>query len=87
MVDGPAAGHAITFLTAASGLADSVRSGPIRTQADEVLEMLHDRARCQVVLVSLPEATPVNELIETAYALEDQVGVQLGPVVLNAVDD
>ena len=44
VVDGPAAGHAITFLTAASGLADSVRSGPIRTQADEVLEMLHDPA-------------------------------------------
>jgi anion-transporting ArsA/GET3 family ATPase len=86
VVDGPAAGHAITFLTAASGLADSVRNGPIRTQADEVLEMLHDSARCQVVLVSLPEATPVNEVVETAYALEDQVGVQLGPVVLNAVD-
>ena len=86
VVDGPAAGHAITFLTAASGLANSVRSGPIRSQADEVLEMLHDGTRCQVVLVSLPEATPVNELIETAYALEDQVGVQLGPVVLNGFD-
>jgi anion-transporting ArsA/GET3 family ATPase len=87
VVDGPAAGHAITFLTAASGLAGSVRSGPIRSQADDVLEMLHDGSRCQVVLVSLPEATPVNELIETAYALEDQVGVQLGPVVLNGFDD
>ena len=87
VVDGPAAGHAITFLTAASGLASSVRSGPIRTQADEVLEMLHDASRCQVVLVSLPEATPVNELIETAYALEDEVGVQLGPVIMNGVDD
>ena len=87
VVDGPAAGHAITFLTAASGLADSVKSGPIRTQADEVLEMLHDPARCQVVLVALPEATPVNEVIETAYTLEDEVGVQLGPIVLNAVDE
>ena len=87
VVDGPAAGHAITFLTAASGLADSVTGGPIRTQADEVLEMLHDPARCQVVLVALPEATPVNEVIETAYALEDEVGVQLGPIVLNAVDE
>src|SRR4029079_18489106 len=87
VVDGPAAGHAITFLTAASGLADSVTGGPIRTQADEVLEMMHDPARCQVVLVALPEATPVNEVIETAYALEDEVGVQLGPIVLNAVDE
>jgi hypothetical protein len=31
------------------------------------------------VLVTLPETTPVNELIETAYSLEERVGVQLGP--------
>lgn len=86
VVDGPAAGHAITFLQSARGLLDAVRVGPINAQARDVLEMLGDPARCQVVLVTLPEATPVNELIETAYALEDRVGVQLGPVVVNAVD-
>jgi anion-transporting ArsA/GET3 family ATPase len=86
VVDGPAAGHAITFLTSAAGLADSARSGPVRSQADDVLELLHDPRRCQVVLVTLPETTPVNEVIETAYALEDEVGVQLGPVVVNGVD-
>jgi Mrp family chromosome partitioning ATPase len=86
VVDGPAAGHAITFLTAAAGLADSVRSGPVRSQADDVLELLHDARRCQVVLVTLAETTPVNEVIETAFALEDQVGVQLGPVVVNGID-
>lgn len=87
VVDGPAAGHAITFLTSASGLSDAVRGGPVRSQADDVLELLHDSARCQVVLVTLPETTPVNEVVETAFALEDEVGVQLGPVVVNAVDD
>jgi Mrp family chromosome partitioning ATPase len=86
VVDGPAAGHAISFLTAARGLADSVRSGPVRSQADAVLELLGDPERCQVVLVTTPETTPVNEVIETAFALEDRVGVQLGPVVVNGVD-
>jgi Mrp family chromosome partitioning ATPase len=86
VVDGPAAGHAITFLTSAAGLADAVSSGPVRTQAEEVLELLHDPTRCQVVLVTLPETTPVNEVVETAFALEDDVGVQLGPVVVNGVD-
>ena len=86
VVDGPAAGHAITFLTSAAGLADAVSSGPVRTQADDVLELLHDSERCQVVLVTLPETTPVNEVVETAFALEDDVGVQLGPVVVNGVD-
>ena len=87
VVDGPAAGHAITFLLAAKGLLATVRGGPIATQATEVAEMLADPARCQVVLVTLPEATPVNEAIETAKALEDKVGVHLAPVVVNAVDD
>jgi arsenite-transporting ATPase len=86
VVDGPAAGHAITFLTAAAGLRDAVRSGPVRTQADDVLELLADADRCQVVLVTLPETTPVNELIETAYAVEERVGVRLGPVVVDQVD-
>ena len=39
------------------------------------------------MLVALPETTPVNETIETAYALEDDVGIRLGPVVVNGVDD
>lgn len=86
LVDGPAAGHAITFLTSAAGLLDAVRGGPVRTQAVEVLEMLRDPVRCQVMLVTLPETTPVNELIETSFAIEDRVGVQLGPIVVNQVD-
>ncbi len=86
IVDGPAAGHAITFLTSAAGLRDAVRSGPVRSQADDVLELLSDAERCQIVLVALPEATPVNELIETAAAIRDRVGARLGPVVLNQCD-
>jgi arsenite-transporting ATPase len=87
VVDGPAAGHAVTFLTSASGLANAVRGGPIKQQADDVLELLADADRCQAVLVALPETTPVNETIETAYALEDDVGIRLGPIVVNGVDD
>jgi len=86
VVDGPAAGHAVSFLMSASGLADAVRGGPIRSQADAVLELLADSQRCMAVLVTLPETTPVNETIETAYALEDDVGIRLGPVVVNGVD-
>ena len=58
--------------------------GPVRGQADEVVAMLTDPARCQVLLVTLPEETPVNEVVETAFALEDRVGIALGPVVVNS---
>ena len=49
------------------------------------MELLSDPSRTQVVLVTLAEETPVNELVETAFALEDRVGVSLGPVVVNGL--
>lgn len=85
VLDAPAAGHAVTFLTSAAGLLDAVRVGPIRAQAQDVLELLSDPARCQVMLVTLPEETPVNEVVETAYKLEDRVGIALAPVVVNGL--
>jgi cellulose biosynthesis protein BcsQ len=85
VLDGPAAGHAISFLESASALLDAVNVGPIQAQATDVIEMLSDPKRCQVMLVTLPEETPVNELIETSFALEDRIGVALAPVVVNGV--
>lgn len=84
VLDAPATGHAVTFLTSPIGLVDAARGGPLRSQAEEVSAMLRDPARCQVLLVTIPEETPVNELIETAYRVEDDIGVALGPVVVNA---
>ena len=85
ILDAPAAGHAITFLQSARSLLDSVGVGPINAQARDVLELLEDHQRCQVMLVTVPEETPVNEAAETAFSLEDKVGIGLGPIVVNAV--
>jgi anion-transporting ArsA/GET3 family ATPase len=86
VVDAPATGHAVTFLTSASGLLDAARGGPVRAQAAEVVELLTDAARCRVLLVTLPEEMPVSETVEAAYQLEDRAGVRLGPVVVNGFD-
>lgn len=83
IVDAPAAGHAISFLRSASGLLNAVNVGPIESQAREVMELLSDPDRCEVVLVTLPEETPVNEMVETAFSLEELVGIKLAPVVIN----
>ena len=83
LVDAPATGHTMTFLSSAGGLLDAARGGPIRTQAAEVVALLTDPTRCQVALVTLPEEMPVNEVVEAAYQLEDKVGVALGPVIVN----
>ena len=79
LVDAPATGHAMTFLSSAKGLLGAARSGPVRAQAADVVELLSDAKRCQVVLVTLPEEMPVNEAVETAYQLEDRIGITLGP--------
>jgi len=86
VVDAPATGHAITFLTSAAGLVGAARGGPLRSQAQDVVDLLNDPARCRVILVTLPEDLPVSETIESAYTLEDKAGVQLGPVIVNACD-
>ena len=86
VVDGPAAGHAITFLMSGAGLLDAVSSGPVYDQARDVVAMLRDPQRCRIVLVTLPETTPVNELIETAGSVVDRVGCELGPLVVDQVD-
>ena len=85
ILDAPAAGHALSFLLSARSLVDVVRSGVVRTQAEGVLDMLHSPSRCKVLLVTIPEETPVNEVVETAEALKARVGVALGPVVVNGL--
>ena len=85
VLDAPASGHAISFLAGAGSLLDAVRAGPIRAQAQDVVDLLTDESRCQVLVVTLAEEMPVNEAAEVAAAVEDRVGASLGPVVVNGV--
>jgi len=85
ILDAPAAGHALSFLLSAQSLVDVVRSGVVRAQAEGVLDMLTSPHRCRVLLVTIPEETPVNEVVETAEALRTKVKVALGPVVVNGL--
>ncbi len=84
IVDAPPAGHAAPFIRSAQSLQEVISSGPVRTQADEVEAMLADPARTQAVLVTLPEETPVNEVMELAYDVEERIGLRLGPLVVNS---
>ena len=86
VVDAPAAGHAIGFLRAPATLLNMARMGPIHSQSQRALQLLQDGDRTRVVLVTVAEETPVTELIETAFALEDDIGLHLGPVVVNGCE-
>jgi anion-transporting ArsA/GET3 family ATPase len=84
LLDAPAAGHAVRFLQSPRGLLDAAGGGgPVRAQAEEVVQMLSDPQRCRVVLVTTPEETPVSETVETAQLLRERAGVTLLAVVVN----
>ncbi|MFN2587506.1 MAG: ArsA family ATPase [Actinomycetota bacterium] len=85
IVDAPAAGHMLTFLSAPVGLADAVRVGPVKRQSDWLVQMLQDPSRTRVHLVALPEEIPVSETLETAEALRDRIGIASGTVFANGV--
>ena len=85
VVDAPAAGHMLTFLSAPMGLADAVRLGPVKRQSDWLVEMLRDPKRTRVHLVTLAEEMPVSETLETAEALDTRVGIEAGAVFANGV--
>ncbi len=84
VLDAPPTGRLPRFLEAPRSIVQLVRSGPIRQQAQGVLDMVSDPKRCQVVLVTLPEDMPVRETAEAAETL-GKMGIALGPVVVNGV--
>jgi anion-transporting ArsA/GET3 family ATPase len=85
IVDAPAAGHMLTFLSAPLGLSDAVGVGPIRRQADWLVQMLRNPKRSRVHLVTLAEEMPVSETLETAEALRTRFKIPAGAVIANAV--
>lgn len=87
IVDGPAAGHALDLLRTPTELRAAVGGGPIRQQADDVLSMLADAAMCRLILVTTPAMTPVSETIEAATSITRDIGIALGPVVVNMCDE
>ncbi len=85
VVDLPASGHALSFLTSPAGLAEVARVGPLKSQADEVLEMLKDPKRVSCILVTIAEETPVQEAIELKAAIADKTTLALVSLVVNKV--
>ena len=83
VVDAPATGHAITFLSVPQVLLDTVPPGPLANEAKWMRDMLTDPKTTGVVLVSLPEELPVNETIELHEALTKRVQMTVSVVVIN----
>ncbi len=83
IIDAPATGHAITFLSVPQVVLDTVPPGPLATDATWMRDLLVDPKTTGSVLVSLPEDLPVNETLELHTALTNRVKLKTAAVVLN----
>ncbi len=84
VLDAPPTGRIVNFLRAPDATTELVNIGPIRDQAQSLVDMLSDSRRTNLLLVTLLEEMPVQETVESAAALE-QLDVVLGPVLVNRV--
>ena len=84
VMDAPPTGRIVNFLKAPDATTELVNVGPIRTQAQTLVDLLSDPARTRMQLVTLLEEMPVQETVESVEALE-ALGVTVGPVLVNRV--
>lgn len=85
IVDAPATGHALTFLSCARVVADSVPDGVMKHAAEKMAQMVEDPKQACLHIVSLPEDMAVNEALELAKASKDRLRMSLGLGIINRV--
>ncbi len=85
VVDAPPTGRIVPFLEAPSAVTEIVRVGPIRRQAGQIEELLHDPRRARAVVTTLLEEMPVAEAREGVAALT-AAGIDVAPLVANQVE-
>ena len=82
ILDAPATGHGLTFLTVPEVFLRLVQDGPLARDMREMQALLKSPEQCRVCIVTLPEEMPANEAIELDRALRSH-GLPAGPLLLN----
>lgn len=80
IVDAPATGHAITFLSVARTVADVAPKGIMKDRATDMAEMVEGAV---MHVVAVPEEMPVNEGLELFHAIPERVRIRRGLAILN----
>lgn len=83
IVDMPASGHAVSLFGTPLTIQKLFRVGPLRAEADTVLEAFCDPAYVALVMVSISEEMSINETLETMAKVREFGWPPLAGVVLN----
>jgi len=81
VVDSPPTGRIARFLDVTKAVSDLAKGGPVHSQADGVVKLLHSELTA-IHLVTLLEALPIQETIEAIDELKE-LGLPIGSVVVN----
>lgn len=85
VVDAPATGHGVAFLSVPRVVVSAVRAGPLRRHSQLVEEMMEDPQRTLLLPVALAEELPARETAELVERVRDDVGIAIDRVVVNAI--
>jgi anion-transporting ArsA/GET3 family ATPase len=81
VVDAPPTGRISRFLDVTKAVSDLAKGGPVHSQADGVVKLLHSE-QTAIHLVTLLEALPVQETLEAVDELRE-MGLPIGSVIVN----
>ncbi len=81
VVDSPPTGRITRFLDVTKALSDIAKGGPVHSQAEGVVKLLHSE-QTAIHLVTLLEALPIQETIEAIEELE-ALDLPVGSVIVN----
>ncbi|MCL2722851.1 MAG: ArsA family ATPase [Polyangiaceae bacterium] len=85
VLDAPATGHGLDMLRVPKVILDVVPPGVLRRDAERAWKLFQDPKQCAVVLVTLPEEMAITETIELARAIDVELELPIGKVVVNSV--
>lgn len=74
IVDLPAAGHAVTFLSVPQTFQKLIQVGAIADTSEQLADLVTSDRRTAVTAVCLPESMPVNETVDLERELESTLG-------------
>ncbi|MET0900987.1 MAG: ArsA family ATPase [Mycobacterium sp.] len=81
VVDSPPTGRIARFLDVTKAVADLAKGGPVHSQSEGVVKLLHSD-QTAIHLVTLLEALPIQETVEAIDELE-ALGLPIGSVIVN----
>ncbi len=81
VVDSPPTGRIARFLDVTKAVSDLAKGGPVHSQAEGVVKLLHSE-QTAIHLVTLLEALPIQETIEAIEELEE-LELPIGSVIVN----